>query len=1625
MGFVRVLLAVCGGLFLGLSTVSAQTSVSDLKVNGLREPSGIEGAPRFSWIVSSSERDCSQASYEIIVREEGRKVASVREASSVTTGVTLPYTFEPGRRYEWSLRVKDNHGNTSKAVSASFLTGINDSWKASWIGVPAPETGRVVYFRNQFKAVKKVRSAYAYVTSHGIYEASFNGQRAGRDYYTPGWTEYHKTLQYQMYDVTSLIKGGENEILVRVAPGWWNSGMNWGNAAKRFRYGKDLSLLMQIDLCYADGTRESICTDETWETSLSGPVVEATIYDGETINPGIAYSWAPSTLVHAGTPAIVPSVSEPVRVRSVVRPVRSFVTPKGEKVLDFGQNLVGWERAWLCGPRGTVVRISHAEVLDASGNFYTANLRDAKALTTCVLTGSRTLYEPSQTFYGFRYIRVEGIEGELNPEDFEAVVLDSGFEDIGTFTCSNPLLNQLQSNIYWGFRGNFLDIPTDCPQRDERLGWTGDAQVFFRTASYLGDISAFFRKWLRSLRDAQKQDGSVPRIIPDTFPKTSSRNHAAGWADVATLVPWRHYQIYGDAGVLEAQYESMKAWAGYCLEKSAPDYLLNKENQPFGDWLFFSYKDDRRGESAVTAPHLVAQCFFAGTLSVLAKTAAVLGHKDDELFYTAAFEKARQAFLDEYVTPSGLVSGNTQTAYVLALHFDLLPQDLRDRAVDRLVANIEHYKDHITTGFLGTPHILEELSRGGRTDVAYRLLLQETLPSWLYPVKMGATTIWERWDSMDPDGSIPENGMNSFNHYSYGAVGDWMYRWAGGIRETSPGYRTFVVDPHPGGALTFLETSHKSPYGTIRVKWEAEGTRLVSLEVDVPVGTRATVSCPDGEVRTVGSGKYRWISSLSDQRFSITSFGAVEDSTLLQTAAIQKTIDAASRNGGTVFIPRGVWRSGALFFKKGTRLYLEEGAVLKGSDNTEDYPSVPVHIEGVLQPYAAALVNASGVDGFSISGPGTLDGSGQHFWKDFWALRKVKPDCTNLEVRRHRLVSISDSRGVVIKDIRLRNSAFWNVHLYRCSDVTVEGVDIYAPVKPVKAPSTDGIDIDACTGVVVRDCSFATGDDLIAVKGGKGPMGLEAPGNGGNSDILIENCRFGHGSGALVFGSECIQASRVVMRNCTVAGTSRVLWLKMRPDTPQEYSDILVENISGDARDVLFVKPWTQFFDLQGREQIPFSVARNVCIRNCRIKCRASRNVDEAPGQYALENLVFENNVFKNVYNKDESRVGKYELENPLAFAGGEALSGPSDWPRRRAEILSLFEKEMYGHMPPPAPVFMQELESGPSLGGNALRRQVRMYFKEDHTGPYVDWLILYPASAAGPVPAILTLNYEGNHTVMADPEIPVSPHGTDVPRGAFAGTGTRTTFPLQKILSRGYAFVTACYEDACPDPENPEEQLQLARSGVYALWPAGADTGSLMAWAWTMCRGLDMLAGDSRIDASRVAVTGSSRLGKASLLAAACDIRFAAVVLNQTGGGGVPLSKRDFGEHVRSEVEHYTHWWSPEFAKYAGKEKSMPFDQHLLLSCIAPRPLLVEGFDNPWFDTYGEFLALRAAAPVWSYLGATSLPENCSFPEDYDTSCIGRTLGYVRRPGAHGYAPLDWKWLLDFLDTSLRLARD
>lgn len=841
----------------------AQVKVDQLLTENLQNPESVENTtPRFSWKLNTTQPNTTQTAYEITVLSGNKTLWNSGKVSS-DQSIFVPYggtALQSGDKYTWKVRVWDNKQKASSwSTPAYFRLALTKAdWKAKWIE-PGYEEDSVLrpspIFTTNFRASKKITSAVAYITCHGVYEGTINGKRIGEAYLAPGFTDYVKRLQYQAYDVTDLLQNGDNNIAITLGSGWFRGIVGWWN--QNNHYGKTLGLLYQMEVTYADGSKATIISDENWKSS-TGTIAYSELYNGETIdNRRASTTWSPVKVVKYSLDNLVPTTSELVTKHETFKPVAVITTPKGETVIDFGQNLSGFVHFKASGKSGDSVVLEHGEVLDKAGNFYNANLRTAAAKDLFVLNGKGEEYfEPHFTYHGFRYVRVQG---SVKPAQLEAVAIYSDCPLTGTFECSNPMINQLQHNILWSQNDNFVDIPTDCPQRDERLGWTGDAQTFSKTAAFNRNVNNFFAKWLKDLAADQLSNGAVPFVVPNLMGDAAG---AAGWADAATVIPWTLYQVYGDKKMLADQYPSMKAWVDFIQSRTHNDLWDN--GFQFGDWL--SYRADGLTENtANTDQYLVAQCYYAYSTQLLINAAKTLGKQEDVDKYTALLKRIKEAFFTEYVTPKGRLMSNTQTAYVLALQFDLLPENIRPIAAKNLAANIASYKYHLTTGFLGTYFLTNVLSNHGYIDVAYKLLLQDTYPSWLYPVKMKATTIWERWDGMRPDSTFQTTDMNSFNHYSYGAIGEWMYRVVAGIDmdPSVPAYKKIRIKPQPGGDLTYAKASLETGYGKIGVDWKIKEGKFF-MDVEIPANTTAEIFVPanDGyEQKNVGSGKYHYESA--------------------------------------------------------------------------------------------------------------------------------------------------------------------------------------------------------------------------------------------------------------------------------------------------------------------------------------------------------------------------------------------------------------------------------------------------------------------------------------------------------------------------------------------------------------------------------------------------------------------------------------------------------------------------------------------------------------------------------------------------------------------------------------------
>jgi len=861
-------------------------SAYDLRTESLRDPQGIDVLhPKFSWKLAADGRGAKQTAYRIIVashrdaieREEGDMWDSGKVDSGET--VHIRYQGKPlqsGKPYFWRVMVWDRHGEASPwSDAAAWSMGLlrRNEWIGRWIGLKSdaePTLTRpkpCVYVRKTFRVDKAVRRAIIYATALGVYKLYLNGRPVGDDVFAPEWTDYKVRLQYQTYEVTHLLAEGENALASVLGHGWYSGRI--GRAGYQI-YGYDPQLMMQLHVEYEDGTTQIVATDGSWKASF-GPLVYSDFllgecYDARLELPDWQYAhgddsqWQPVRVFHGYKGWLVAQKSPTVQVVRRLAPVSVRKTGDGVWLVDMGQNMTGWLRVKLRGTRGQEVTLRYAEALDRDGGPYVDNLRDAKQTDRYIFGKDTEIeYEPQFTFHGFRYVEISGLT-ELNVADVTGHVVHSRLPETGSFECSHPLINRLWHNIFWTQRSNFVSVPTDCPQRDERLGWMGDAQLFFRTASYNMDVYAFFRKWLQDIRDGQLPTGCYPDIAPHVrHSKVYPIIGSAGWADAGVILPWEMYRVYGDRDVIEENYDSMAAWIRYNLTLY-PDLIVNQLPQ-FGDWLSLPTEDDSERFEQVgthvsalsTTPYDVfSTAYFAHVVKLMAKMAEVIGRTEDEERYARLFEEIKQAFNDAFVQPDGRIKGNTQAAYAMALHMDLLPEHLREAALDRLIRLLEKRDWHVSAGIHGIKYMLHCLTRYGRADIVYRLLLKETFPSWLYMIKNGATTIWERWDGFTEERGFQNAEMNSFSHYALGTVGEWLYRHAAGIRPSpgEPGYRNVVIHPVVGGGLSWVKSSYESDRGTIRVFWETDGTSF-RMTVTVPANCTARVHIPNPALAAV------------------------------------------------------------------------------------------------------------------------------------------------------------------------------------------------------------------------------------------------------------------------------------------------------------------------------------------------------------------------------------------------------------------------------------------------------------------------------------------------------------------------------------------------------------------------------------------------------------------------------------------------------------------------------------------------------------------------------------------------------------------------------------------------------
>lgn len=846
-----------------------------LYINGKNEPFGTGRELCFNWYFESYDRNVYQNGYRLAVFADSACIYDSGKVEDQTCRLRLsklPLLSDTCYRAE--LTVWMNTQETGEAT-ASFVTGkLEEEWSGKWITGPGPidDDGTLppYIFNKMFQVRGEVKQAMLHASALGCYVPSINGARVTEEYFAPGYTQYDKRVLYNSYDVTAFLKQGENRISAEVSGGWYCGRL--GLTLKRNRYGRKRAFLAELHILYCDGTGEIVASDNTWRVTTDGPRRFADFFDGEVYEAqrcdSGSWCWEQAKIYEDAIPKLEPYNGAQVLLHDKIEPVVMKKTERERYIIDFGRNIAGVVGLWgIEGKSGQKIRIRHGEVLNSDGSLYTNNLRTAKAQIWYTCKDGVQSYKPAFTYMGFRYVEVTGID-ELQKEQIAAFDLYSDLSLTGIFHCSNEEINLLQRNILISQKANFVDIPTDCPQRDERCGWTGDIAMFLPTACFNMDTSLFMGKWLRDVELAQRDNGAVPQIVPTNGISRNSLDGmmgvlatvgSAAWGDVITFAPWTLYWVTGDVTVLERQYTSMVRWVEY--ERRAAEkwsvgqgrYIWSHSFQ-FGDWL-------APGESIIDNMRKgkwIATAYFARSAWILGRTARILGKEQDARKYHELFLSVRDAFRRRFLDRKGHIRNGFQSIYVLAVYFNLLTKREKQIAVADLVEDIRAKKNHLATGFPGTPFLNFVLSDNGYADVAYELLLQKTAPGWLYPIRCGATSIWERWDALKEDGTVNDNAdinMVSFNHYAYGAVGDWLYKRVAGLVPVSPGYKRFKIQPLTGGGLTEAEISYLCPYGRIESAWFTDGD-VFNLRVTVPCNTTAEIILPDGRKHICGSGTY-------------------------------------------------------------------------------------------------------------------------------------------------------------------------------------------------------------------------------------------------------------------------------------------------------------------------------------------------------------------------------------------------------------------------------------------------------------------------------------------------------------------------------------------------------------------------------------------------------------------------------------------------------------------------------------------------------------------------------------------------------------------------------------------------
>lgn len=824
--------------------------ITGMKTNHLENPLGYDiKVPRVSFQVEDTTSKTMEAARISVALDEDfdEIIYDTGKCTDIALiGTELPIKLAPRTRYFWQVQVWGDAGDSAKSEAAWFETAkMEEPWAAKWIGSNRLKDVPPMLVK-EFSTEKTYKKSRIYVTGLGLYEMYLDGERVGKEYLTPGCTDYNQWIQYQTYEVE--LKKGDHRIEVFLADGWYKGRFGLDHAVNN--YGDQYKMILELVMQDANGNEDKILSDESWEIA-AGDVVFSNIYDGETYVPTSNESTRyPAEVLDGPTERLTARYGQPVVIKEEIKPVEIIHTPAGETVLDMGQNMAGFLRLYVDEPKGTKIYMQFGEVLQ-DGNFYRDNLRTAKAEFTYISDGISKDVQQHFTYYGFRYVKVEGFTKEISLDQFTGCVLYSDLSRTGWISTNNDKVNQLIQNAFWGQKCNYVDVPTDCPQRDERMGWTADTQVFSGTACFNMDSYNFLRKFSHDLYETQREYGHVTSVVP-AFHENGPT--CSVWGDAATIVPWNLYLYYGDKTILEEQFASMREWVDYIkgIDESTGGRRFWDVGFHFGDWLALDGEGDD-GFKGATEDGYIATAYYYNSASIVAKAARILGRAEDAVYYQTLADEIKAALQREYFTPGGRLALTTQTAYAVALYMDFAPAGSKERIAEFLKEKLKVNKGYLKTGFVGTYILNRVLSDYGNNEMAYKLLLNEECPSWLYAVNMGATTIWERWNSILPDGKISGTEMNSLNHYSYGSVVEWMYRNMAGlhVEEEHPGFTHVTIAPQPDYRITECDMEYRSIAGTYKVSWKVEKSGQFNLKVQVPFGASAKIVLPNCEKEAV------------------------------------------------------------------------------------------------------------------------------------------------------------------------------------------------------------------------------------------------------------------------------------------------------------------------------------------------------------------------------------------------------------------------------------------------------------------------------------------------------------------------------------------------------------------------------------------------------------------------------------------------------------------------------------------------------------------------------------------------------------------------------------------------------